>query len=169
MSEQEKTSKQASDTAPAAEQAKPKAKPKSQSNKPKQSGQLGWFVVIVFLLAAMGAGGWYGYGLYQQTTQTITDIQTAQATLRQGNATLQAKLDRRLEAMQQQQAQLNQYIEVLREKDQHLQKDWLIMEAEYLSQLSFVIRTGCGHCYCCTTIGRSTFKRNRRSGHIKSA
>ena len=139
MSE-EKTNSEKAPEAEAATKSEPKhakhkavTHKKSAHRKPKSSG-LG--LVVIVLLALLAGGGWYGYEYLQQTQKTFSEIQQSQSALVQRNQDFENDLSARMQAMQNQQQELTDYIEVLREKNQHLRKDWLLMEAEYLIQLA---------------------------------
>jgi uroporphyrin-3 C-methyltransferase len=106
---------------------------KRRSTRHKSSG---WWIVILVLVIALVAGGWYGYTQVTKTQHVFTDIQQSQAELREQNREFEDRLTARMQAMQNQQKQLTDYIQVLRDKNRHLRKDWLLMEAEYLIQLA---------------------------------
>jgi len=121
---------------PAAEKPAPK---KPVHHKPRKSGHGRplWFVV---LLLALAAGGFYVYTLYQKQQNrfaTLIDQQSQlRAQLEAQTDQLEQQLTRQLQAMQTQQDELTTYIEVLRQRNQHLRKDWLVLEAEYLLQMA---------------------------------
>lgn len=95
-----------------------------------------WGIVILVLLGLIALAAWYGHNELNKTRKTFSDIQQSQVALTEQNRELEARLLARMQAMQVQQQELTDYIQVLRDKNQHLRKDWLLMEAEYLIQLS---------------------------------
>lgn len=135
---QEETSPAAQEEQPAAPPPKPPAK-KSAHHRPRKSagGRPLWMLVFVLLIAG---GGYYVFTLYQQLLNRIDAQDEQQAQLRNRfetqNDQIQEQIARRLQAMQTQQDELASYIEVLRQKNQHLRKDWLVLEAEYLLQMA---------------------------------
>jgi uroporphyrin-III C-methyltransferase len=124
---------------PAPEKPAPK---KPVHHKPRKSGNSRSLWIFVLLLAIAG-GGFYIFTVYQKQQNQFTTLINQQAQLR---AQLEAQKDqleqqvtRQLQAMQAMQAQqdeLTTYIEVLRQRNQHLRKDWLVLEAEYLLQMA---------------------------------
>jgi len=99
-------------------------------------GASGWLVTTVIIVALLVAAGWYANEQYLNSQKTFIEIQHSQAALTKQNREFEASLLARMQDMQKQQNELTDYIQVLRDKNQHLRKDWLLMEAEYLIQLS---------------------------------
>lgn len=95
-----------------------------------------WGLIVLIVLGSLAAAGWYGYDQLTKTQQTFADIKQSQLALTEQNRDFEAALSARMQAMQEQQTELTEYIQVLRDKNQHLRKDWLLMEAEYLIQLA---------------------------------
>lgn len=95
-----------------------------------------WGIVLLILIAAIAAAGWYGYTEVTRTKEVFTDIRQSQADLKEQNREFEENLMTRMEKLQTQQKELTDYIQVLRDKNKHLRKDWLLMEAEYLIQLA---------------------------------
>ncbi|MGD8926888.1 MAG: uroporphyrinogen-III C-methyltransferase, partial [Thioalkalispiraceae bacterium] len=106
---------------------------KRRSTRHKSSS---WGLVVLIVVIIIAVGVWYGYTEMTKTQHVFTDIQQSQADIREQNREFEDKLMARMEAMQNQQKQLTDYIQVLRDKNRHLRKDWLLMEAEYLIQLA---------------------------------
>lgn len=124
---------------PEKEEAKPrhpKTQHTSHKKRARQHKTSSWGLVILVLFGLFAVAGWYGYSELNKTRETFSDIQQSQLALKKQNSELEAKLLARMQAMQEQQQELTDYIQVLRDKNQHLRKDWLLMEAEYLIQLS---------------------------------
>lgn len=96
-----------------------------------------WLFVFVLLIAG---GGFYAYTVYQKQLGQVSALAEQQAQLRSElqaeNAKLEEQLTRQLQVMQNRQDELASYLEVLRQQNQHLRKDWLILEAEYLLQMA---------------------------------
>lgn len=107
-----------------------------RKRKSKQHGTSGWLVTSVIVIALLVGAGWYANQQYLSTQKSFNEIQESQAALTRQNREFEAALLKRMQAMQAQQKELTDYIQVLRDKNQHLRKDWLLMEAEYLIQLS---------------------------------
>ena len=98
----------------------------------------GYFALLIALLAiALIAGaGWYGFHWHKQTREQLSVLQQGQIQLSAQNEQLAQQSANRVAVMQASQKELAGYVEALRQKDQHLRKDWLVMEAEYLIQLA---------------------------------
>ncbi|MGD9386352.1 MAG: uroporphyrinogen-III C-methyltransferase, partial [Thioalkalispiraceae bacterium] len=96
----------------------------------------GWGLVVIVVLGLLAVAGWYGLTEVQQTQQTFSELQQSQQALTSQNRDFEAAMSARMERLQAQQKELTDYIQVLRDKNQHLRKDWLLMEAEYLIQLA---------------------------------
>jgi uroporphyrin-3 C-methyltransferase len=95
--------------------------------------------VILFLLivvAAAGVAGFYGYQFLKQQTTRMDTLAAQQSQLQERNAQLKAQLAGSLQSLGKQQGDLANDIQTLRARDQHLRKDWLLNEAEYLLQLA---------------------------------
>jgi len=99
-------------------------------------GAISFVLIILLLLGLLGAGGWYGYGLYQQTNAALSSVKQAQTELVGKAQEFEGRVSQRMQAMLLKQQETVDYIDVLREKNQHLRKDWLLMESEYLIQLA---------------------------------
>lgn len=116
-----------------------KPEPKQPTRKPRQAhphrSHAGLWSLLV-TIALLGGAGWYGYQWFLQSQQQIASLQQNQANLLAQNQQFAEQFNRRLAAMNEGQKALTKYVEVIREKDQHLRKDWLVMEAEYLIQLA---------------------------------
>ena len=117
------------------EQPAPKHPGRKRSHHRQHRGYAGLWVLLL-AMALLAGGGWYAYQWLQQSQQQISVLQQSQANLLAQNEKFAEALNNRLAAMAAGQQELTKYIEVLREKDQHLRKDWLVMEAEYLIQLA---------------------------------
>ena len=104
----------------------------------KRSGKrAGWFIVVVLIFAG---AGFYGYTVYQKQSNLLGALSEQQAVLRnelraQQNQ-LEEQIHRQIQAMQSRQDELSAYLDVMRQQNQHLRKDWLILEAEYLMQMA---------------------------------
>ncbi len=114
------------------------AKARHKRARAKHPNKKGIFpiVFIVILLGVMIAGGNYAYRFYLQTTDTFTNFQQSQSALVEQSQQFEDGVNKRVNEMQTRQKEMTDYIEVLREKNQHLRKDWLLMESEYLIQLA---------------------------------
>lgn len=111
----------------------------SRRNPPRQRRSFAGLVFFLLVLILLGGAGWYGFQWYKQIQAQISSLQQGQQKLAaqttQGARSVQQFADR-LAAMQASQKELASYVEVIRQKDKHLRKDWLVMEAEYLIQLA---------------------------------
>ena len=120
-------------------EAKPKHSTTQHAQRKRKSGQhksSAWGITLLVVVGLIAAAGWVGYGEFNKTKKTFSDIQQSQISLTEQNRKFEETLLARMESMQKQQKELTDYIQVLRDKNQHLRKDWLLMEAEYLIQLS---------------------------------
>jgi uroporphyrin-3 C-methyltransferase len=116
---------------------KPKAHKAERARAQKKTRRTGALLSVIFILLAVMAGtGWYGYQYYEQTQQTLSYIEQSQSALTEQAQGFEDGVLKKLAAMQAQQKDMTDYIEALREKDNLLRKDWLLMEAEYLIQLA---------------------------------
>jgi len=115
---------------PSSGQAKKVTKTKGSSK------TVGLALIIFLLLGLIGAGGWYGYEFYLQANQTLVDIQRSQTALLEGSQQFEDKLSQRMQAVLKKQKEMVDYVDVLREKNQFLRKDWLLTESEYLIKLA---------------------------------
>ena len=113
-----------------------KSHPAHRKRKSAGHKSSGWGIVALIVIALLAGAGWYGYGLLKDAQQQFADIQKSQIKLAGQNREFEAALSARMQAVQEQQTELTEYIQVLRNKNQHLRKDWLLMEAEYLIQLA---------------------------------
>ncbi len=93
-------------------------------------------VLLVIVLGLLAMGGHYAYRYYLETQETISHVQRSQSAITEHNQAFEDGVVKRVDAMQARQQEMTDYIEVLREKNQHLRKDWLLMESEYLIQLA---------------------------------
>ena len=136
MTEQDEN-KTATETQAAKEPAKEKPATPKPAHKPraKHTGR-GLLLVLLIVLAGAGAAGYYGVILFKQQAARLDALATQQVQLQNQNAQLKSHLSDRLQTLSKQQAELANAIEVLREKNQFVRKDWLVMEAEYLLQLA---------------------------------
>lgn len=91
------------------------------------------FVLLIILLAA---GGWYALQYVKTYQQQMTALAAHQAELQKQNNSLRNEFSSKWNILKQQQDDLSNHITTLREKNQHLRKDWLLLEAEYLVQLA---------------------------------
>lgn len=121
---------------PAAESKTPPHKNEAPHRRKRQRKSSAWGWLLLVLIAGLAVGGGYGYRFLQGAEQSLNDIGLQQQALASQNQALQDELDSRLLNLQKQQRELTGYIEVMREKDRHLRKDWLILESEYLLQLA---------------------------------
>lgn len=112
------------------------AHPAHRKRKSSSHKTSSWGMIVFVLLGLIAAAAWYGHSEFNKTQKTFTDIQQSQSALTEQNREFEVRLLARMEAMQTQQQELTDYIQVLRDKNQHLRKDWLLMEAEYLIQLA---------------------------------
>jgi len=113
--------------------------PKQPTRKPRPAQQHRSYAGLWSLLltiALLAGAGWYGYQWFVQSQQQISSLQQSQANLLAQNQQFAQQFNQRLAAMDAGQKALTKYVEVIRDKDQHLRKDWLVMEAEYLIQLA---------------------------------
>lgn len=130
-----------SDSAAKPESRKTEAKhskphPAHRKRKTNQHGTSAWLVTSLIVVGLLVGTGWYGFDQFEITQKKFSDIQQSQQALTEQNREFEATLLARMQAMQEQQKELTDYIQVLRDKNQHLRKDWLLMEAEYLIQLA---------------------------------
>jgi len=102
-----------------------------------------FFIIVLGVIGVIGVGGNYAYRLYLQTLDTYTLIKQSQSANAESGQEFEDGVLKRIETMQAsqdemktQQQEMTDYIAVLREKNQLLRKDWLIMESEYLIQLA---------------------------------
>ena len=109
-----------------------KAKPKAQTRHTARYAIL----FLLMVVAAAGVAGFYGYQFLKQQTARMDTLAAQQTQLQDQNAQLTAKLAEGLQTFNKQQRDLANDIQTLRAKDQHLRKDWLLNEAEYLLQLA---------------------------------
>ncbi len=112
-----------------------KSRTKSVSAK-KSNLSIVSIVLFVIVLGVFGVAGNYAYQFYLQTTETLTTMQRSQTAYTEHNQAFEDSVMKRVAAMQVSQQEMTDYIDVLREKNQHLRKDWLLMESEYLIQLA---------------------------------
>ena len=112
-----------------------KARAKHARTKKTKKGTLP-ILLVVITLGLLLVGGNYAYRLYLQTADTFNNIQKSQSALVEQSQEFEDGVLKRVDAMQTRQQEMTDYIEVLREKNQHLRKDWLLMESEYLIQLA---------------------------------
>lgn len=134
---------QADDNKPAPDSVKPadpaKEKPHGKKAAPKVQAKHTARYVILFLLialAAAGGAGFYGYQYLLQQSTRLDRLAAQQSQLQDQNAQLKAQLNESLQTVSKQQSDLANDIQTLRARDQHLRKDWLLNEAEYLLQLA---------------------------------
>jgi len=120
---------------PAKEKEKPAAKKAAHQSHSKHTAR-NLSLVLLIVIAAAGAGGYYGFHFLQQQATRMDALTTQLATLRDDNAQLKTQLDESRQTLSKQQADLANDIETLRARNIHLRKDWLINEAEYLLQLA---------------------------------
>ena len=115
----------------------PPKKPVTHKQHKRNANRAWWFLVLILLLAG---GGFYAYTEYQKQHRQLNMLSEQQATLhselRAQQQQLEAQIHRQVQAMQSRQDELAAYLEVMRQQNQHLRKDWLILEAEYLIQMA---------------------------------
>ena len=127
------------EAAQAADTATEKKKPHRSHRSRQHRSHAGWWVLLVTIIVLGGAGtgaGWYAYQWYLQSQQQITSLQQAQTNLMTQNQKLSQQFNDRLTTLAAKQQELTKYVEVIRQRDTHLRKDWLVMEADYLLQLA---------------------------------
>jgi uroporphyrin-3 C-methyltransferase len=129
--------KPAADAKATEESAKEKPIAKKTAHKPraKSAGQFVWLLLLI-ILAGTGAVAYYGFNIFKQQAMRMDELAAQQSQLQSQNAHLTSQLAESLQTISKQQADLANDIETLRAKNQHLRKDWLVNEAEYLLQLA---------------------------------
>lgn len=136
MTEANKTTS-ANETEVAQEPAQDKSVAKKAKSKPAARHTARYVILFLLLvIAAAGVGGYYGFTFIKQQTARMETLAAAQAQLHDQNAQLKSQLDESLQTLSKQQSDLANDIQTLRARDQHLRKDWLLNEAEYLLQLA---------------------------------
>ena len=119
--------------APAAEKESPK-KPAHKARARHSSPSM--LLLLVIVIAGAVATGFFGFHVYTQQSVRIDELATQQSQLQSQNEKLKSQVSAGIQTLSNQQADLANNIETLRAKNQHLRKDWLILEAEYLLQLA---------------------------------
>ena len=138
MSEEQtqKQTEQAQQVADAEKDVAQKKEPathKRRKHKSTAATGLWIFLAVVLLLVA---GGWYSYDYLAGYNKKLSDLAAQQVSLLQQNNKLKEEFVSKWEILKQQQDDLTDHINTLREKNQYLRKDWLLLEAEYLIQLA---------------------------------
>ena len=129
--------KTAAETKMSDESAKEKPTVKKSVHKAQVKHSARYLVVLLLvLLAGAGAVGYYGFTLFKQQMARLDALAAQQSQLQDQSAQLKSQMAESLQTFGKRQAELTNDLETLREKDQHLRKDWLVMEAEYLLQLA---------------------------------
>jgi uroporphyrin-3 C-methyltransferase len=122
---------------PAQEPAKEKPPAKKPVHKPRaKSAAQTAVIVLIIILVLIGVAGFYAYDFYKQQTSHLDLLATQLQQLQADNTQLKSQLSDSLQTLSKQQADLTNDIEMLRARNTHLRKDWLISEAEYLLQLA---------------------------------
>lgn len=93
-------------------------------------------LLLVVVVIGAAAAGFFGMHVFTQQTARIDELASQQTQLQIQHSKLKSELNENLLALQRQQADLMNNLESLRAKNQHLRKDWLVLEAEYLLQLA---------------------------------
>jgi len=97
-----------------------------------------WMLLIAIVL--IGGGIFYTAQLVTQSRDKlgsqVSELQSSQQTLRADAQEYKQSVAAQLAALQRHQDELTKYIEVIRDSNKHLRKDWLVLEAEYLIQLA---------------------------------
>jgi len=97
-----------------------------------------WLLLIVIVLIA--GGMFYAAQLLttsrDQFTTQLHELQLSQQAQLEREASYRKSADAELAALHRKQEELTGYIDVIRSRDKHLRKDWLVLEAEYLIQLA---------------------------------
>jgi uroporphyrin-3 C-methyltransferase len=101
-------------------------------------------ILLLVMIALVGAGGWYGYQRvvayidkavsteakqYENITSKVEELRSALDSAQKSN---HAELDK----LNRAHSELENTVIQLRDKNQHLRKDWLLLEAEYLIQIA---------------------------------
>ncbi|MFO7603604.1 MAG: uroporphyrinogen-III C-methyltransferase [Gammaproteobacteria bacterium] len=125
----------AKNTAPGSRQEKsPPSRPASKKSMPVLVPLL-----ILCLLAAVVAAVWLYRNLEanrEQQQQALSSLRNQSDTAQQQTATHIAQLEQRLQQQQQSQTELRDNLSTLLKRNDHLRKDWLLGEAEYLIKLA---------------------------------
>ncbi len=138
MSENEQNKTQAKPVVEAEQKKadkKPAAKPAAKKQSSGGGKGLAWLLVLI-LIGALAGGGWYGYQWYLKSQNNVAELEQQQQALAQQTQQMAEQLQDRMNALQKNQSELTRFVEVMRDQNQHLRKDWLVMEAEYLLQLA---------------------------------
>lgn len=109
---------------------------KPETRQQQSSGGKFVLLLVLILFGLIGAGGWYGYQWLMKTQDSFAELEQNQQSLLRENSDFASRMQSELASIQKSQSELTSFIEVMREQNQHLRKDWLVMEAEYLIQLA---------------------------------
>ncbi len=96
--------------------------------------------VLLVALVLIGGGIFYVAELMTksrtQLADQVAELQQKLQNQRDTASQQQQSVNAQLSALHKHQEELTGYIDVIRNRDKHLRKDWLILEAEYLIQLA---------------------------------
>jgi len=118
------------------EENQAEAKKLPAPHKRRKHKSTGLLTVLLLTVLVLAAGGWYGYHYLTGYQSRLNLLTVEQSKLQQQNSSLKAEFDSKWAILKRQQDDLADHINTLREKNQYLRKDWLLLEAEYLIQLA---------------------------------
>jgi len=116
----------------ATEKKKPTVSSKRKKQKSHNVSRVTTFLIVALLLA----GGIFLYDYINKFQRQLKQLASQQIQLQQQNAGLKEEFASKWGILKQQQDDLNNHLAKLLEKNQHLRKDWLVLEAEYLIQIA---------------------------------
>jgi uroporphyrin-3 C-methyltransferase len=98
-----------------------------------------WALVVIVVVLATGEGAfiwWYDQYMRQSFAQARQDVQDKVDSLASAQQQDRRQLEKALDDLRHDQQGLRQNLKSLLERNQHLRKDWLVLEAEYLVKLA---------------------------------
>ena len=115
------------------------ATPRKRTHKRQHNTHAGIWLLLV-AIALIGGGIFYTAQIVTQSrdklVSQVSELQQEQQSMRANARENKQTVEQQIAALQRHQEELTKYIEVIRDSNKHLRKDWLVLEAEYLIQLA---------------------------------